>query len=99
MTNIPQSMLHFKLLDERKTWMTPYQEVQLSKSPPWDQMMHLRSEHGIEGPRRVDKQVDVLSTVKTTVSSAININQCFDRGSTTPLPVCYITRSNNYINI
>jgi hypothetical protein len=68
-------MLHFKQLDERRTWVTPYQEVQLSRSPPWDQMMHLRSEHGFEEPRRVDKQVDILSTVKSTVSSVININQ------------------------
>jgi hypothetical protein len=46
MTKLPQSMLHFKLVDEQRTWVTPYQKVQLSRSPPWHQMMHLRSEHG-----------------------------------------------------
>jgi hypothetical protein len=57
-------MLHFKwLLDKQRTWVTPYQEVQLSRFPPWDQMIHLRSEHGFKGPKRVDKQVDVPSTV------------------------------------
>jgi hypothetical protein len=35
----------------------------------------------------------------STVSSVIYINQCFDRGSTTPLPVYYITRLNDYVNI
>ena len=38
-------MLHLELLDKRRTWVTPYQEVQMSRSTP-NQMMHLKDEHG-----------------------------------------------------
>jgi hypothetical protein len=69
-------MLHFKwLLDKQRTWVTPYQEVQLSRFPPWDQMIHLRNEQGFKEPKRVDKQVDVLSTVGAlSLSSSTSIN-------------------------
>jgi hypothetical protein len=44
---LPQLMFHFKrFLDERRTWVTPYQEVHISWSPPWGQMSHLRNKHG-----------------------------------------------------
>jgi hypothetical protein len=43
---LPQLMLHFKLLDKWRTWVTPYQEVHISWSPPWGQMSHLRNKHG-----------------------------------------------------
>jgi len=36
---------HFELLGKRRTWVTPYQEVQTSRSTP-NQMMHLKDEDG-----------------------------------------------------
>jgi len=39
------TMSHLELLDKRRTWVTPYQEVQMSRSTP-NQMMHLKDEHG-----------------------------------------------------
>jgi hypothetical protein len=35
----------------------------------------------------------------SVVSTVININQCYDRGNTSSLPVCYSARSNDYVNI
>jgi hypothetical protein len=38
-------------------------------------MIHLRNEHGFEGPTRADKQVDVLSTVEAlSQQSSTSIN-------------------------
>ena len=34
---------HFELLGNRRTWVTPYQEVPMSRSTP-NQMMHLKDE-------------------------------------------------------
>jgi len=47
-TNTVSRMLpmpHLELLDKRRTWVTPYQEVQMSRSTP-NQMMHLKDEDG-----------------------------------------------------
>jgi len=47
-TNTLSKMLltpHFKLLGKQRTWGTPYQEVQTSRSTP-NQMMHLKDEDG-----------------------------------------------------
>jgi len=47
-TNTLSRMLltpHFELLGRRRTWVTPYQEVQTSRSTP-NQMMHLKDEDG-----------------------------------------------------
>jgi len=38
-------MPHLELLDKRRTWVTLYQEVQMSRPTP-NQMMHLKDEHG-----------------------------------------------------
>jgi len=38
-------MPHLDLLDKQRTWMTPYQEMQMSRPTP-NQMMHLKDEHG-----------------------------------------------------
>jgi len=38
-------MPHHELLDKRRAWVTPYQEVQMSGPTP-NQMMHLKDEHG-----------------------------------------------------
>ena len=38
-------MPHLELLDKRRSWVTPYQEVQMSRPTP-NQMMHLKDEHG-----------------------------------------------------
>jgi len=38
-------MPHLELLGKRRTWVTPYQEVQMSRSTR-NQMMHLKDEHG-----------------------------------------------------
>ena len=38
-------MPHLELLDKRRTWVTPYQEVQMSRPTP-NQKMHLKDEHG-----------------------------------------------------
>ena len=37
--------LHFELLGKQRTWVTPYQEMQMSRSTP-NKMMHLTDEHG-----------------------------------------------------
>jgi len=37
-------MPHLKLLYKRRTWVTPYQEVQMSRPTP-NQIMHLKDEH------------------------------------------------------
>jgi len=47
-TNTLSRMLpipHLELLDKRRTWVTPYQEVQMLRPTP-NQMMHLKDEHG-----------------------------------------------------
>jgi len=38
-------ILHLELLDKRRTWVTLYREVQMSRPAP-NQMMHLKDEHG-----------------------------------------------------
>jgi len=37
-------MPHLELLDKQRTWVTRYQEVQMSRPTP-NQMMHLKDEH------------------------------------------------------
>ena len=56
-------MPHLELLDKRRTWVTPYQEVQLSRPP--NQMMYINHERGEKSCPEDLKTLDPCWKVKS----------------------------------